>query len=235
MNTCLAIETGTDHASLALAHEGRFWLREMRGAEAPSRLVYRWARELLDESALEPADLDFVACGAGPGSFTGVRVALSVAQALAYTQDVPVVPVSTLAALALPVLDDAPGTYVLCALDARLGALYVGAYRSDEVILTRGFMDDALRMPAEIRLPAPGSWRLVGPGWAAQPAASRHLAVDPPSVDDIERRPMAIAVARLGLAAFAAGAGVSATAVEPRYLRNDVAKTSVARLAGDRT
>src|SRR5688572_19663487 len=160
----LALETATEACSVALWLDGevleRFDIVPRRHAE----LTLPWAEELLAEAGVKKSQLDAIAIGRGPGAFTGVRLAVAIGQGIALALDRPVVPVSTLAALAL----QASGPRVLAAIDARMGEVYAAAFEvreGDAIAL------DAERVgaPGTIELPGDeGGWHGVGTGFAAQ-------------------------------------------------------------------
>ena len=121
----LGIETATRRLSVALWQDGELIERSEDLANGGSERLLPWVHELLAEGQLELAQLDGIAFGAGPGSFTGLRLACGVAQGLAWGLDLPVLPVSTLEALAL-----ASGKReVWTCLDARMNEVYSAAYR----------------------------------------------------------------------------------------------------------
>src|SRR5664279_1025988 len=121
----LAFETATRRLSVALWQDGALIERAEEISNGGSERLLPWVHELLAEAGLALAQIDGIAFGAGPGGFTGLRLACGVAQGLAYGLDVPVVPVSTLEALAL-----ASGeSDVWACLDARMNEVYSGAYR----------------------------------------------------------------------------------------------------------
>lgn len=220
----LAIETATEQVGVALKSGDRILVREARGMKAPSRLVYTWVAELLGEAGLGPADLGAVVFGAGPGSFTGVRVATAVAQALGFSRDIPVVPVSTLAALARPVLVAERAPVVLAALDARMGEAYLGAYSlagpeaGIVAVVPEGLVPPGhpLDVPGEVIL-------AVGQGFAAwpellAPLRDRLAGVEPDRLPDVRD------VLALGLAGLDRGATVPAAEALPNYIRSRVTR-----------
>ncbi len=219
--SCLAIETATDLPSLALLRDGRLAVREARGMRAPSSAVFEWVRELLQETATSLSQLDCIAFGAGPGSFTGVRVAVALAQGLGYARGLPLCPVSTLAALAAGALRDTPADTVACCLDARMGEVYFGTYQRDAGEGVRPLAVDALLKPASVRLPELGSVLAVGPGWTAHPELAERLRSRLFDIDS-ERLPSAADVAWLARSRFSAGLVVSAADALPNYLRDRV-------------
>lgn len=161
------------------------------------------------------AMLDAIAFGAGPGSFTGVRIACSVAQGLAFARDLPLLPVVTLAALA----QAAGAKRVIACIDARMGELYLAAYEQTEAGWCTTLAPMLVRPDA---LPAlPGQWHGCGSGFAAHaaPLAARYDLVSL-SADAF---PQARAVVQLGARMQQDGAGVAAAAAGPLYLRDKVA------------
>ena len=211
----LALETSADACSAALRVDG-----EVTGLyeEAPRRhveLILPMVRELLAGAALDMQSLDGIAFGAGPGSFTGVRIAVSAAQGFALGAALPLVPVSSLAALAARALaEDAPRVYV--AQDARMGEVYAGAYEACEDGV-RALVADTLAAPEQVR--TEGEWWLAGGGWARYPDMAGVGAVDSGL-----RFPRAHEVAALAAPRFAAGDTVAPRDAEPAYLRRTVAR-----------
>ncbi len=131
MNTILAIETSTESCSVALLHNGVVTERAIEGAKRHAQSVLVFVDALLNEAGVAKTQLDAVAFGRGPGAFTGVRLAVAVAQGFAYALDIPALPVSTLAATAFDAFTAAPELQakpLLVALDARMGEVYVGRF-----------------------------------------------------------------------------------------------------------
>ena len=228
----LAIETATEACSVALWVDGE--LRERFGI-APrqhAELALPWAEQLLAEAGIARSQLDAVAVGRGPGAFTGVRLAVALAQGIALALDRPVVPVSTLAALAAPVLLPASGEkvpkagegQVIAAIDARMGEIYVAAFRrgGDEVIATS---DEIVIAPTLYALPEGEGWIGVGTGFAAADGVLQSRFADRFVRIDATALPHAADVARLGAPAFERGEALAPERVEPAYLRNNVALT----------
>lgn len=132
MNTILAIETSTERCSVALLHRGIVTERAIEGAKRHAQSVLVFVDALMNEAGVAKTQLDAVAFGRGPGAFTGVRLAVAVAQGFAYALDIPALPVSTLAATALDAFTATPELQarpLLVALDARMGEVYVGRFR----------------------------------------------------------------------------------------------------------
>ena len=216
----LAFETATEGCSVALWLDGtvheRFEIAPRRHAE----LALPWAEGLLAEAGVARAQLDAIAVSRGPGAFTGVRLGVALAQGIALGLDRPVVPVSTLMALAAPVA----GERVIAAIDARMGEVYLAAYRRDGGALVE-LQPEAVGPPDAIALPDGGVWHGAGTGFAAVDGALRSRLGDRLAAVDAAALPRAGDVARLGAAAFARGEAIAPERLEPAYLRDNVALT----------
>jgi tRNA threonylcarbamoyladenosine biosynthesis protein TsaB len=222
----LAFEASTHRLSVALWHDGALAEKSADVPNGGSERLLPWAGELLAEAGLGLRQLDGIAFGAGPGGFTGLRLACGVAQGLAWGLDRPVVPVGTLAALALASGDG----QVLACLDARMQEVYVAAYAvAGEAV--EEVMAAKVGAGATVDLPDGTGWRGVGDGFAAwgtvltERLAGRLLSVE------AELAPTASAVARLAAPLLARGAGVAAVDAVPLYVRDKVALTTAERLA----
>jgi tRNA threonylcarbamoyladenosine biosynthesis protein TsaB len=230
----LALETATEACSVAVYVDGevheRFGLAPRRHAE----LALPWADEVLAEAGIAKSQLDAIAVGRGPGAFTGVRLAIAIAQGVALALDRPLLPVSTLAALAmraavppLPLAGEGRGEgghNILAAIDARMGEVYLAAFagRGDDLVALH---DELLVRPDAAVIPDGDRWHAVGTGFsAAEGALQARLRGRLASVD-AAALPHAADVARLGALAFARGEMVAAERIEPAYLRNNVALT----------
>jgi tRNA threonylcarbamoyladenosine biosynthesis protein TsaB len=218
---CLAIETATDRAGVALGAGGDVFTCESAAGAVPSRLVYRWIDAVLATARCGLADLGAVAFGAGPGSFTGVRVAAAVAQALGYARGLPVWQVSSLAALAAGALRRSGMRHAVVALDARMGGLYVGEYARGADGRLRAVRPDRLvdvgtrleAMATEVVAAGPGF--AVAPGLlAGVPAGGVWPALLPGAADLL-----AVACDEPGLRAVVTPAGAL-----PNYLRERVTR-----------
>ena len=221
----LAFETATEACSVAVLVDGevheRFELAPRRHAE----LALPWAERLLAEAGVAKSQLDAIAVGRGPGAFTGVRLAIAIAQGIALALDRPLLPVSTLAALAMR----APGEGdVLAAIDARMGEIYVATFRreGEGVVATS---DEAVIAPDAFALPEMAAgrdgWHAVGTGFAAADGVLQSRLQGRLVSVDATALPQAADVARLGAVAFARGEAIAPERIEPAYLRNKVALT----------
>ncbi len=193
--------------------------------------MYEWAHELLDASSVSLAELDCLAFGAGPGSFTGVRVAVAVAQGLGYATNRPVCAVSTLAALAAGAFRQTTADAVACCLDAHMGEVYVGVYRRDVEEGVRELRPDVLEAPDAVALPGDWACFAAGPGWAAYPELAARLRSRLTGMGP-DLLPSAADVASLAKSRFLAGRMVPPAEARPNYLRHRVATVAKAVPAG---
>lgn len=220
----LAIETSTEYCSIALQQGDVMRLHSELAGQRHSEILLSMIDRLLSEENCKLTDLDGLAFGAGPGSFTGVRIAASVAQGLAFGAGIPVVPISTLEALA----EMSGADRIACALDARLDEVYFAAYERDgqgwKIII-----QPCLSAISDLD-PLPGEgWQGVGSGFGIREGQlASHLHIH--SVDST-RVPQADAIARLATRKLQSGGGLDAAEAQPVYLRNKVAMTIAERHA----
>jgi len=214
----LALDTATEACSAAVLADGDVLERYELAPRRHAALILPMIESVLAEAGLAVAQLDAIAFGRGPGAFTGVRVAVGIAQGIAFAADLPVAPVSTLAALALGAVRETGATRVAAALDARMGEIYWGTFK---------FAGGTVELLGEERVCAPeavtalpGEWFGAGSGWSAHAAVlSRRLAVGDWQGD---RYPRASDVARLAADPRRRGEWVVAERALPVYLRNEV-------------
>ncbi len=223
----LALETSADMASVGLLTGGSVVLREGGTPGTHARLVLPWVSEVLAEGGVTLSGLDAIAFSAGPGSFTGLRLAVSVAQGLALGADLPLVAVPTLEAIALAAGN---GCQWVC-VDARMSEVYSAGYEvtGDQVVE---------RHPAGVwspsALPAPvgdlASWRGCGNGFSL---ASVQALAWVSRLGGIQTSAHAHAreLLHLGRLRLAAGEGIDAALAAPIYVRDKVASTTAERLA----
>jgi tRNA threonylcarbamoyladenosine biosynthesis protein TsaB len=216
---CLAIDTSTDTPNVA-ACRGEHIAAANLGPGGQTEDLYRYVDEVLAGAGVDIGDLDCVAVGRGPGSFTGLRVGIAAAQALAFAACLPVCPVSSLAVLAWGAARQHRVGQVVALLDARMGEVYAGCFRI-ETAGADGLVPECVVKPEALRVPGDEPFLAAGPGWAAYPAlaqryAGRILGTDP------DARPWARDLLLLARHAFAAGAALEPAAVSPSYLRDRV-------------
>lgn len=222
----LAIETSSDACSAALAIDGdiisRFQVAPRRHAE----ILLPMLDELLLDGGLSIAQLDLLAMGCGPGAFTGLRIAAGVVQGLAFSADLPVVPVSTLTALAQCGWREYGAKKILAGFDARLREVYWSACRLNEDNIMTPVADERVCLPEHIPLPEYNGWLGLGSAWHSYAdVLSKKLGSCCQQWHD-DHYPHAFDIAVLGEYAYAQGRAVAAEQVLPVYLRNEVAKKS---------
>jgi tRNA threonylcarbamoyladenosine biosynthesis protein TsaB len=219
----LALDTSTEYCSAALWLDGSVLARRALAGQQHSSLLLPMVDELLREAGLPLRGLDGIAFGAGPGSFTGLRIACAVTQGLAFGADLPVVGVSTLESIA----EQTGAERVLTVLDARMAEVYWAAYERVDGAW-RCLLEPVLSAPEWVHVPDARPWVGAGNGFGAVPL---------PQLEGIlgrveaERVPDAEAIVRLAVPAFARGEGIDPALAAPIYLRDKVALTVAERRA----
>jgi tRNA threonylcarbamoyladenosine biosynthesis protein TsaB len=216
----LVLDTSTEWCSAALWLDGQILARRVLAGQRHSSLLLPMVDELLHESDIGLRQLDGIGYGAGPGSFTGLRIACAVTQGLAFGASLPVVGVSTLQSIA----EQTGAGHVLTVLDARMAEVYWAAYQRD-ANGWRAVSDPQLALPESVVVPEEGEWIGAGNGFAVlgevlQPRLAAQLG----RIDDT-LMPDAAAMAPLAARAFERGEGVDAALAAPIYLRDKVALT----------
>jgi tRNA threonylcarbamoyladenosine biosynthesis protein TsaB len=212
-----AFETSTEWCSVALWLDGEITGIEERAGNRQSERVLPMLETLFNMKNIAASRLDAVAFGAGPGSFTGLRIACGVAQGIAHARGIPAIGVSTLEAIA----EESGEERVLACIDARMGEVYCAAHerrdgRWHEVIPA------LCTAPAAVPKPPGEGWIGCGNGFAAYgPMGCARV------MPDIH--PTALAVARLAAPRLVAGQGVDAALAIPVYVRDKVAFTEAER------
>ncbi len=218
----LAIDTSGEACSAALLLGKEVRQRLECQPRRHGELILRMMDGLLAEAGIGLAGLDALAFGRGPGSFTGVRIATSVVQGVAFGADLPVVPVSTLAALAQGHFRCSSEARALAALDARMGEVYWGAYELGAEGIMRPAGAEEVGAPDLVTLPEGDGWSGIGSGWGpygdtlACRLGSRLRAAYANILCQSRD------VATLAASAFAAGSWVTAEHALPLYLRERV-------------
>ncbi|MCC6193264.1 MAG: tRNA (adenosine(37)-N6)-threonylcarbamoyltransferase complex dimerization subunit type 1 TsaB [Burkholderiales bacterium] len=225
----LAFDTSTQWLSVACLAGGRWSTRGEAAGQAHSERLLPLIDAVLAEAGMALRDLDAIAFGAGPGSFTGVRIACGVAQGLALGAALPLVAVPTLEALAQAARHTHGAGRVAACLDARMREVYVAAYRYEDDCWIEA-QAAAVLHPSDVALPE-GAWFGAGDGFAAYPDLAARLDL---VASDASIVPDARAIAELALPRLAAGETMDAAHARPLYVRHRVALTSAERAAGQR-
>jgi tRNA threonylcarbamoyladenosine biosynthesis protein TsaB len=221
----LALDTATECCSVALLFEGRLLTREIEVARGHAERILPMIDEILGEAGISLPQLQAIAFGRGPGSFTGVRLAAGIAQGLAFGSGLGIIAISDLGAVAQRVFDEDSGvTRALVCNDARMQEVYWGCFErgSDGLAMARG--PERVSPAANVGLPS--SWADaagLGRGFAAYPGLKALPGVAVRGNWD-RLLPRAAEVARLAVADLAAGRLLGPEAAVPVYLRDDVAR-----------
>lgn len=219
----LAVETSTEACSAALLIDGAVAERFEVSPQKHTRLILPMIDALMAEAGLMPQQLDALAFSRGPGSFTGVRIATGIIQGIAFGADLPVVPVSTLAAIAQDFFDHHDDDVCFTAMDARMGEIFWGVYRRDQHGHAELLGREAVTPAEQVEYP-PLQGVGAGSGWGVyRDQLMTRLAG---LVDRCEPGllPRAGAIARLGARGFEQGLAVDVEQAMPVYLRDKVAK-----------
>lgn len=223
----LALDAATEACSVALLSNEELIGRTSESGKSNAPTILRMAEELLAAAQVSLTMLDGIAASIGPGAFTGVRISVAVAQGLAFGADLKVVPVTTLEALALRVLDG-PDSRALACLDARMGEVYWGCFAWDAVSGVQQSGALHVSLPERVAPEPSGQYSGIGRGFSAYPALASLPGV---SIDAARAAvlPNAREIARLGAKRLLAGGAIDAADIKPLYIRDKVALTTAER------
>ncbi|AZI87307.1 MULTISPECIES: tRNA (adenosine(37)-N6)-threonylcarbamoyltransferase complex dimerization subunit type 1 TsaB [Kosakonia] len=220
----LAIDTATEACSVALWNDGTTFAHFELCPREHTQRILPLVRAALADADVKLTDLDALAFGRGPGSFTGVRIGIGIAQGLALGAELPMIGVSTLATMAQGAWRKTGATRVLAAIDARMGEVYWAEYQRDADGVWHGEETEAVLKPEAVsdRLQQlDGGWAMVGTGWGAWPELAAN---SPLTLTDGEMLlPTAEDMLPIARQLFAAQKWVAVEQAEPVYLRNEVA------------
>lgn len=220
----LAIDTATEACSVALSDNGSTHAHFELCPREHTQRILPMVQDMLTAGDLSLEQLDVLAFGRGPGSFTGVRIGIGIAQGLALGADLPLTGVSTLATMAQGAWRKTGATRVLAAIDARMGEVYWAEYQRDEQGIWHGEETEAVLKPdavSERLRQLQGSWATVGTGWPAWPDMANDSGLI--LTDGEVLLPAAEDMLPLAQQQFSAGRIVAVEHAEPIYLRNEVA------------
>ena len=223
----LALDTSTAWLSVAVFDgQSATVIRELAGTASSERILPLTA-QVLAQAGTSLAELGGIAYGAGPGSFTGIRIACGVVQGLAFGVDLPVFGVSTLGAIAQTAWRTHGSQRVLACLDARMREVYVASYiRNDQGWARIG--DPQACKPDDVELADRGEWHGAGDGFAAYPDLAARLRLSA----EASIHPDAQSVEERAWPHLVAGEGMPAADAQPLYVRQRVALTTAERAAG---
>lgn len=221
----IGIDTSGDACSVALLCDGELDQRLEMAPRRHTELVLDMLRDLLETHDLILDQVAAVAFAQGPGSFTGVRIAVSLAQGLAFSAGLATIPVSTLAAIAEAESRRTGERRLLVALDARMGEVYWGAFEVRAAGLLEPVGEAVVCPPESVPIPPGGDWWGAGSGWANyHDALTGHLSGAGRRISGVN--PEAIceagAIVRLAAGELAAGRTLAPELARPVYLRDRV-------------
>lgn len=225
MNNLLTIDTSSTQCAVGLLHGDVLLERVSEAKRQSAQRVLPMISELLLEAKIQLSDIDIIAVVAGPGSFTGVRIGVAVAQGLSMSAAIPVVPLSSLALLAIAAVSESSVDRVLVSEEARDGELYFAAYQCSDLqgveLVGReqvALIENLDELPKEL---AATSWCLAGSGWERQAEILQHLGCSAAA----ESQTPVIGnqlIAKLALLSFSCGHAVDAAALRPNYVKEQL-------------
>ncbi|WP_434524981.1 tRNA (adenosine(37)-N6)-threonylcarbamoyltransferase complex dimerization subunit type 1 TsaB [Photorhabdus asymbiotica] len=218
----LAIDTATEACSVALWDDGAVLAQFEISPREHTQRILPMVQSVLTEAGISLQQLDALAFGRGPGSFTGVRIGVGIAQGLALGAELPVIGVSTLNTMAQGVFRLTGSTQVLTAIDARMGEIYWGQYIRNRKGEWKGNETEAVLKPERIQdimASLNGDWMVAGTGWQAYPQLRpSHLTLN----DSDITLPHAEDMLPLAVQMWQNGEVTAVEHAEPVYLRNEV-------------
>lgn len=224
MSRLLAIETASEACSVALHIDGEIGARDYHEPRRHAALLLPAVNELLEEARIGLSDLDAIAFGRGPGSFTSLRIGIGAVQGLAWGAEIGVVPVSSLAALAQGAATRhgaAPGTTVVAAMDAHMGEVFHARYEVNDSGLVQLIGEEAVAPPGDVDLPSGQGTIGAGNGFARYPELGNRSETLAAVYHDLW--PSAADVIKLALDWLEANEPLPAHRAQPVYIRDHVA------------
>ncbi len=219
----LALDTATEACSAAILNQQQQDARFEIAPRDHTRKILPLVAELLAGQDLALNSLDALVFCRGPGSFTGVRIGIGIAQGLALGAGLPMIGVSTLATLAQGAFRRCQADRVLAAIDARMGEVYWAEYQRDASGEWLGSDTEAVLSPAQAiqRMQSlSGRWAMAGTGWQAYPELQQGHALQ--LTEGASELPAAEDMLPLATVLWLRGDVSQAAGIEPVYLRNEV-------------
>lgn len=183
MPNILAIETSTDACSVALLVDTEIKEKFVLAPRQQAQIILPMIDALLKDAQMKLNQLHAIAFGAGPGSFTGIRIAASVVQGLAFPCDLPVILLSTLAIMAQGAYRTFNTKRAVVAIDARMNEVYWGGYQLDEINCMRPVIADQLSKPVDLFFSKDQDWFGMGNAWKIYPEVGQKISVYANAVD----------------------------------------------------
>lgn len=223
----LAFDTSTEYLSLAIQKNGELFTFDVNAGQTHSQIILPQIQLLLDSAHLQLSDLNGITFGAGPGSFTGVRIAAGVAQGLGFGANLPVLGLCTLLALA----QASSAQKVIACLDARMGEVYFAAYEKIAGEWQTS-IEPSLHKPDAVPNVEGTDWVGAGSGWQTYGEQLGHFYGAQLISTQPQLLPNATALISLALPTFLAGEAKPAALAQPIYIRNRVALKTAEREQG---
>lgn len=218
----LALDTCTEMCSAAVMINGKIFERSELTQRGHSEKILGMLDAVMAKAKCTLADIDVVAFGRGPGSFTGVRIGVGVAQGIAFARQLPVIPVSTMAAVAQLAIDNHAATRIAVAMDARMGEVYTAHFVAENGLAEK-LDEEQVCAPDKFHPADNAQWFAAGTGWDEYGSLLTQNFAQQIS-DKQALLPTAAAIAKLAFAAAQKGQTISAEQAVPVYLRDNVAK-----------
>ncbi|MBX3708902.1 MAG: tRNA (adenosine(37)-N6)-threonylcarbamoyltransferase complex dimerization subunit type 1 TsaB [Gammaproteobacteria bacterium] len=215
----LAIDTSTAACAIAIQNEENIKLFDKVAPMQQAKLILPAIQTLLDSVSLTLTQLDAIAYGQGPGSFTGARIASSVAQGIGFAVNKPVIPLSSLAIMAQSAFIEHQCAKLMVAIDARMAQTYWALYEAVYDEHVKLVSQEIICTPENIDIPEGQDWYGVGDGWKSyQETFIKRLGFKPVTAYP-SQFPTALAVLQLAKLSFSRGEWVNASEATPIYLR----------------
>lgn len=218
----LAIDTATEACSVALWRDGEIFTQYAVSPREHTRKILPMVEQCLMDADLDLRDIDVLAFGRGPGSFTGVRIAVGIAQGLAFGADLPMIGISSLLTMAQGAYRQSGAEKVLVAIDARMGEIYSACYELKPNGYWQGEETEAVMKPEQFLAKInnlSGQWAIAGTGWSAYPILRMtNLNLLESGICLPDAQDMLL----LALQAWQKGKTVQVEEAQPVYLRNGV-------------
>ncbi len=218
----LAVETATESCSAALLLDKEIFAVSEIAPRRHNEIILPMCEQVLAQGQIKLSQLDAMAFGRGPGAFTGVRLAASVTQGVALAHDLPVVPISSLAAMAQAIYQTKQATQVLSCIDARMDEVYIGLFSLNKDNIMQIVEPEQVIQPEMINMDIDENCIGAGSGWLKYAEVLQHRCGAQISYDG-KVFPQAEYIAHLGNYYFQQGKAVSAVEALPVYLRDNVA------------
>lgn len=215
----LAFDTSSTACSVGLLCEGKITLKHEVAPMQQAKMILPLIHALLTPAHISIQDLDAIAFGQGPGSFTGVRIATSVAQGLGYAANLPLIPVSSLASVAQLAYEIHGWKNVLVAMDARIHEVYWGAYEVQQNGLMTLIDKEMVCVPEKVPVVKEGNWYSAGDGWEVYKEKLRFSSL----ACDSSLMPHASGILAIAQADFLQKKTIQPCEALPVYLRDEVA------------